>query len=157
KDSRGRWSSYLSQKVTILEYHAPRITLKAERVNSTGQPEDEGSIVKLSITGSVSPLANKNARNIEIKYQNASAMDWIPITHAITSYEINNVVYVNNISPDSAYTFQISVRDSFAGTAYSVSVSTAFTTVDYRSGGKGIALGQVATRDGFVVGARMPM
>ncbi|MFD1466467.1 DUF859 family phage minor structural protein [Lapidilactobacillus mulanensis] len=156
KDSRGRWSAYITKSITILPYANPQIVLSGERINAEGKADDDGTIVKLIVKGSVSNLANKNAHDIMLQYKTIDGTEWMSITHGITAYAIDNVVNVNNISVDQAYQFQITVTDSFSAATFMLSVPTVYTTVDYRAGGKGIAFGQVSTQDGFVVGSKMP-
>ncbi len=53
---------------------------------------------------------------------------------------------------DNAYDIRLTVKDYFGTDTLKVDVPTAFTLLDFRSTGKGIAVGKVSEKDGFEIG-----
>ncbi len=152
-DSRNR-SVSTSTSVNVAAYADPSPSaLIAVRCNADGAENDEGEYAKLTISASVSPVDNKNKKEFSIKYRPVgSAASYATVALPSTSYTLSShQVIIPNIDVDSAYEIILVVKDSFSEFTRSLELPTAFTLMDFKSGGRGIALGQVATEDGLNV------
>ena len=68
---------------------------------------------------------------------------------ALNTYSWSTSVILSGINVDYIYDIKVTVTDFFGSASRSSYVPTAFTLVDYRKGGKGIAFGKVAEEDGL--------
>lgn len=155
-DSRGRTAS-MTQTVTVLAYTPPTISLTLERSDEAGEPLDEGTFADVNLKGTTTPLNDRNGQLIVLEYAVQGTDTWTRVTHSINTYTYDTHVLVPGMDIDRAYIFRVSVQDTFQTVSSRGSIPTAFTTVDYRAGGRGVAFGQVATQDGVWVGKHMPL
>jgi hypothetical protein len=139
-DYRGRSSDEIGKDVAVLPYSNPAVTVTAYRCNSSGQEDAEGAYMRVGFTATISDLNGKNSASYYI-YTGASGA----ITGEGTSY-MSDVIpcdITNN------YAVEVVVSDNLSSTTRSVVIPIAFTLMDFYNTGKGVALGKVATRDGF--------
>ena len=64
-----------------------------------------------------------------------------------TAYTIGG----GNISANSSYDVRLTITDAFESVTRSEVIPTAAVTMDFRNGGKGVAIGKVSEKDGFEV------
>lgn len=139
-DYRGRSSDEIGKDIAVLPYSNPAVTVTAYRCNSSGQEDAEGAYMRVGFTATISDLNGKNSASYYI-YTGASGA----ITGEGTSY-MSDVIpcdIANN------YAVEVVVSDDLSSTTRSVVIPIAFTLMDFYNTGKGVALGKVATRDGF--------
>ena len=143
-DSRGRKATK-SQTVTILPYQIPEIsTFTGVRCDQGGTVNEDGSYVKLSYSYEISPLGNKNDKTVTIAYRQVGASSYTTLKTE-SSYSANTTyVPATVFSPDNSYEFRITVADYFKSVKYDIEVTTAFTLLDFSTGGRGMAIGKVA-------------
>ena len=153
-DSRGRTAN-VSNSATILEYAPPKInSLSAWRIDTSGNTSDEGSRIAMAMNFAISPIGGKNDRTYNLKYRKSTDADFTSFGNGTASWEYNDTQYFTDapeISPDYAYIVRLEVADYFQTIAYDVQIPTAFTLMDFRSTGKGIAIGKVSEKDEFEV------
>lgn len=151
-DSRGR-SASTTRTITVKSYSPPQITLlQAQRSNSNGTLNYEGTYLSVNAKFSVSSVDNLNDKSYTFDYKRKSDNAWTTLwTGSVYSYNETKVTG-SLFSVDYAYDFRLTVRDYFGSDTLEVDVPTAFTLLDFRSTGKGIAIGKVSEKDGFEIG-----
>ena len=151
-DSRGRTAS---RTVTIspLAYTPPILSvLSASRCEADGTPNDEGEYAKVTIGATLSALNNLNDKIFTLSKKHVTIETWTNQNVSSATYTIATTVIISGISGDNSWDIKFSVQDYFyTGDTVSktMRLSAAFTLVDYFKGGKGLAFGKVAEKDGF--------
>lgn len=146
-DSRGRTASK-STTVTVIAYTAPKIsTFSAVRANGLGEADDDGTMALARINFAIAAVGNKNAKSYVVEYKPKTSDTWTEAaTGSVYSYNSNMLLNIN-LDTDSSYDLRLSITDYFNKDnpvrAFS-EIATAFTLIDYHSGGKGIAFGKVS-------------
>lgn len=147
-DSRGR-STTLSNTITVVDYNPPSLTsFSAERCNDDGTAaQTDGTKVRVSIRGSVSPVNNNNTITCTVYYKLKSASAWTSAgTIAADGYvvEITNSVLAQTYAVLSSYDIMVRLQDYFSYVEQSVNIGTKQVIMDLLNNGKGIAFGKVA-------------
>lgn len=154
-DSRGRYVVY-SQTITVLPYFPPRInSFSAWRIDPFGDDDDEGTRIALGMNFEIAEVGEKNDRTYNLKHKTSSDEDFTSFDTGTASWTYNDVRRFLNapvISMDSAYVFRLEINDYFQTVFYEFEVPTAFTLMDFRSTGKGMAIGKVSEKDEFEIG-----
>lgn len=155
-DSRGRTKS-VSKTVTVLDYAAPSVTsLSAVRCDEDGTANEEGSFAKVTFSWKISDCGNQNTKSASVTYKKRSDTSWqnAPAV-TLSGYTGTTSLILSGINTENIYDVMVTVRDYFysgsSGISRATYVPTAFTLVDYRMGGHGIAFGKVAEEDLFDV------
>lgn len=151
-DSRGR-SASTTRTITVKSYSPPQITLlQAQRSNSNGTLNYEGTYLSVNAKFSVSSVDNLNDKSYTFDYKRKSDTTWTTLwTGSVYSYNETKVTS-SLFSVDYAYDFRLTVRDYFGSDTLEADIPTAFTLLDFRSTGKGLAVGKVSEKDGFEIG-----
>lgn len=125
-DSRGRTSDYCTeQSITVLPYSAPAISaLAVSRCNSDGTVNTSGTSVKVTFSGTISPLNDKNSATWKIEYRLRTGTTWTSVdagVPAASKYAPSNfsTVLSDIAATSSAYVFRIAAKDNRTGTVYS--------------------------------------
>ena len=149
-DSRGRTSATKSVSITINAYHAPKITSwSVIRCNSEGTAQIGGTHVKCTYNSTIASLCSKNAKSYTIRsYQGSTQTASNSLSNA--NYSISGSVIYSGYATDKSYSIQLEVKDSFSTTVQKVDVGTAYMTMDFKKGGKGVAFGKVAEYDNML-------
>ena len=149
-DSRGRTATK-TVTCSVVDYSSPSISeFTISRCTSSGTASDEGTYVKIKPVYSYSSVGGKNTFSARVEYKLNSASSWTS-GGAITTSGKEVIIGGGKISPDSSYDIRLIIQDAFETVTRTVSIPTASTTLDFRQGGKGIAIGKVAERDGLEV------
>lgn len=149
-DSRGRTSANKTVTITVNAYHAPKITSwSVIRCNSSGTAQADGTYVKCTYNASIASLGSKNAKAYTIRtYQGSTQTASANLSN--TNYSISGSVIYGGYATDKSYVVQLEVKDSFSTTIQKVAVGTAYMTMDFKKGGKGVAFGKVAETDNLL-------
>jgi hypothetical protein len=153
-DSRGRTAS-TTRTISVVDYSPPSLTkFTAERCNSSGTaPQMDGTRVRVSVGGSVSPVGTKNAISCTVYYKTSSASAWTQAA-AITpsSYSVNttNLLLPQTFNALSSYDLKVRLQDSFYYIEQTVSIGTKQVMMDFYKDGSGVAFGKVAETPGAV-------
>ena len=153
-DSRGRTAS-ATRTISVVDYSPPSLTkFTAERCNSSGTaPQMDGTRVRVSVGGSVSPVGTKNAISCTVYYKASSASAWTQAA-AITpsSYSVNttNLLLPQTFNALSSYDLKVRLQDSFYYIEQTVSIGTKQVMMDFYKDGSGVAFGKVAETPGAV-------
>jgi hypothetical protein len=138
KDSRG-FICTAEQSIDVIEYSKPSATVIAYRCNSSGEEDPEGAYMRVGFTGTITSLDGKNSAHYTIDYGGT------PITGTGTSYISDPIA----CDVSRVRSVEVKVSDDIDSTIKAAVIPIAFTLMDFYRTGKGIAFGQVATRDGF--------
>ena len=145
-DSRGRKSNAKTVTISVLDYNNPTIDkFSVIRCDSSGAANEDGTYLKVYAKYSYTNLNNLNKISSKIEYKKSSSSNWIdagPIQSGA-----NLIIGNNTIATDSAYSIALTISDSLVGVEKVVDVPTAFVTLDFRKGGKGIAIGKMSEKD----------
>ena len=155
-DSRGR-TTQITNNVTILEYSSPTITaFSAYRCDDNGNPDYEGTKLKVTVNFDISTVNNLNDKYYEILYKVKGATSWQGTLVSGNIYSRNDsFITAALFSGDETYELMIRIWDFFVtgdnGVYASLDIPTAFTLVDFRATGKGIAFGKVSESDNMEI------
>ena len=153
-DSRGRIAS-TTRTIAVLDYSPPSLTkFTAERCNSSGTaPQMDGTRVRISVGGSVSPVGTKNAISCTVYYKTSSASAWTQAASITpSSYSVNttNLLLPQTFNALSSYDLKVRLQDSFYYIEQTVSIGTKQVMMDFYKDGSGVAFGKVAETPGAV-------
>lgn len=149
-DSRGRTAT-TSKTYTVQDYSTPTISIfDGKRVNASGADDDEGDRVLISYSTLVSDVNGKNTASIKILYKPADDGTWITaFSSDNASYAVYDSITISGISVNNTYDVRIDLSDSFTSSSRSLKIATAVVTMDFKSNGKGVAIGKVSEYDAF--------
>lgn len=134
KDSRG-FSGSASQQITVTPYSAPWITsFSVER-------QTDGTTVIAKLKGGVSPVSNKNSKAFSITLNGETK------TIAASGYEVDETVTFTDVPTDTTLTAQATITDAFSSATKTATIPTVAVTMDFHSGGNGVAFGKVAEHE----------
>ncbi len=151
-DSRGRTASR-TVTISAVAYSPPVLSmLKASRCDSDGNPNDEGEFAKVTVGATVSAVNNLNDKTFTISKKTVTSETWTNQNIASATYTIEADVIISDISGNNAWDIKFTVNDYFSTddkVSKTMQLSTAFSLIDYFNGGKGLAFGKVAEKEGF--------
>ena len=139
-DSRGL-TGRAEYPITVESYDIPQLELHASRCLSDGTPDDTGSCAIVTITGATTGLPGNTAA-LTLAY-GLETMD-IPVT--VGSFTETRVIPA---AGDMTLPLTATLTDAIRSVSRSMTLSTAYATMDFLYGGKGIAFGAVARSEGF--------
>lgn len=149
-DSRGRTATKTAN-ISVVDYSSPKITdFLVQRCNSGGTLTDEGTYVKVTPKWSYSSVSSKNTFSAKVDYKTKAATTWSTATTVTTSGS-SYIIGGGGISANTSYDIRLTIQDAFETVTKTITIPTAKTTLDFRNGGNGIAVGKVAESDGFEV------
>lgn len=149
-DSRGRVSDAKTVSISVVAYAAPSFTdYLSQRAISDGTANDDGTYIRSIISYSYSSCGNKNTVTRATYYKKSSASTW---TNANKSFSSGTAFVFGGgtISTESSYDVKYTITDAFTTVTIYDTVSTAAVLMDFKAGGKGIAIGKVAEKDNVV-------
>lgn len=146
-DSRGRTSDAKTVSITIVPYEAPSHTgYMAQRSLSDGTLNDDGTYIKGFVIFSYSSCNGNNSVTCSTYYKRSIDTQW---TNANKSFASSITFTFGNgqISTESSYDVKYVIADTFSEITIMDTVSTAAVLMDFKAGGKGIAIGKVSEKD----------
>lgn len=150
KDSRNRTATR-TETITVQPYSAPTLSNVAlERCLSDGTPDTEGTYLRAKIDYTLSSVAGKNttATQTKITYRKKGTTTWT--TGPTFADNVYTPVFGGGlISTNDQYEVGIVVSDPISSSNYATTVGTAPVTMDFRKGGRGVAVGMVSGKDNF--------
>ena len=147
-DSRGRTAT-TTKTFNRLAYSTPTITaFDIVRTDAKGVENYEGTNAKITAAFSIAPVGNKNTNTYKIEYKKQSESTWKAIESG-TGYSYNKSIITGALfDTNSAYDVRLTVTDYFGSLTNTISLSTAFTLMDFNASGRGIAFGKVSEQEG---------
>lgn len=138
-DSRGRIGVF-ETVLTVLAYTVPSLTLTAHRCDSAGNADDTGEYAAITVTGEVSTLSGNTAA-LTVTADQSYTPEISP-----GQVEYTQVVPAPSVA---AMTITAVLTDALCSLRRSMVLSVGYATMDFLAGGKGIAFGATATKEGF--------
>lgn len=150
-DSRGRTAT-VTNNVSVLAYSLPKIAnFHAFRCDANGNEDTEGTRVKVELNFSISTVNNLNDKYYEVVYRKKDSSDsWGAIASGNIYSRNDSFVSGSYFNVDNAYDLALQLYDYFGGARAELDIPTAFTLIDFKANGKGIAFGKVAESDNLM-------
>lgn len=129
-----------------LAYTPPRITnTKADRCNSAGSLTETGTYVKVSFSWAT----DYNVSAIYIRHKVSTSSSWTTTTVSASGKvgSVSQVIGSNGINTEYVYNIQIEIRDSNGSSIIGQDVGAMLYTIDFKAGGRGVAIGKPATEN----------
>lgn len=156
-DSRGNTSAAKTVTIDVYKYNRPAVSvLHAYRVNSAGEPAEDGTLARVEYAYSVTSLDGQNTASAVLSFAQSGASNYTTIrTSTATSESRAHDVGVVYFSTDYEYDFRLVVTDIF-GATHQTEVHTELPSgavvLDIKADGKGIGLGKTAEFPGIDFG-----
>lgn len=146
-DSRGRISAAATVSITVTAYSPPYFdSVLSQRCLSNGTLDDDGTYIRGQASYGYSTCGNKNTVTRSVSYKKATDSTW---TDAGVSFSSGTAFTFGGgaISTETSYDIRYTLADAFSTISVQDIVSTAAVVMDFKSGGKGVAVGKVAETD----------
>lgn len=145
-DSRGRTSDPKTVSISVVAYSPPSVSsYSSQRCNSAGTPLDSGTYVKGLISFSYASCSSKNTITTSTSYKKSTATAW---TNANKTFSSGTAfTFGGSISAESSYDIKYTISDAFTTVTVNDTISTVSVLMDFKAGGKGIAIGKVSEFD----------
>lgn len=140
-DSRKR-SNSTEVTISVAAYKEPKLTLSAHRCDEDGTANDVGEYAKIVVSGSTEQVNNRNTAKCMLTYGNTT----VDLGISIGSFSEERIVAV---SSEITMSISATLSDELRYVPRSMVLSTGFATMDFLAGGRGIAFGATATKEGF--------
>lgn len=152
-DSRGRTGTK-TYTIAYAAYSAPTLSFTAVRSDASGNADDTGAYMKFTMTGTAcsvkSGSTEKNSATGKIEYRKVGDSTWTTLNATASGLNATYSGVVAAAASD-AYELIASVTDKAGTTTVkNVTVSSASYPMTFYRGGKGVAFGRVANKNGFV-------
>ena len=153
-DKRGRASDPASASYDVLAYAQPTLMSCAiQRCDSGGTADPEGHYMSVDFTGVITALNNRNSAVWSIRYRVAGAGTWTDV--ALPSLTGNYTPTHQEIiaaADANAYEVEVRASDDFGTiTVGTGSIPIAFTIMNWRTNGDGMAIGGINTQAGLQI------
>lgn len=152
-DSRGRTGTK-TYTIAYAAYSAPTLSFTAVRTDASGNADDTGAYMKFTMTGTAcsvkSGSTEKNSATGKIEYRTVGSNSWTTLNATASG---RTATYSGVLAAAVSNSFEVvaSVTDGInATTVKNVIVSSASYPMTFYRGGKGVAFGRVANKNGFV-------
>lgn len=146
-DSRGRTSAAATVSISVVAYSPPSFSsYNSQRCNSGGTLTDDGTYIKGTVSYSFASCSSKNTVTRSTYYRVAGSSTW---TNASASFNSGTAFTFGGgkISTETSYEVRYDLKDAFSTISITDIVSTASVVMDFKSGGKGVAVGKVSETD----------
>ena len=150
-DGRGRTASS-EITITSLAYNSPSVSATVIRCNQDGTANDDGTYMKVTCKTTITALNDINSKSVVLTYKRKSETSW---TTAKTwaAYSIDEAVIIS-ADADSSYDIKLTATDDFSGSdpaTFTTEIGTTEAIMDFKSDGKGMAIGKASERYGLEV------
>lgn len=146
-DSRGRTSAAKTVSISVIAYSQPKFnSYLTQRCLSSGTLNDEGTYAKATVSYSYASCSSKNIVTRSIYYKKSTDTAW---TNANTSFSSGTAITFGggNLSSEYSYDIKYTIADEFNSISVYDVVTTAAVVMDFKAGGKGVAIGKVSEFD----------
>lgn len=146
-DSRGRVSAAAMVSISVVAYSPPSFaSYLSQRCLSNGTVNDDGTYIRGLVSYSYASCSSKNTITRATYYKKASDTAW---TNANAAFSSGTAFTFGggNISTETSYDIKYTLTDAFTTIAIQDIVSTAAVVMDFKRGGKGVAVGKVSEKD----------
>lgn len=139
-DSRG-FTGHWEQAISVAAYDVPQLEINASRCRADGTLDDTGDHAKVTIRGTVSQLPG-NTGTLTLSYGGTSQ----ELPSGVGNFETIAIVPAD---PNETVRLRARITDAVKSVTRSMVLSTGYPTMEFLTGGKGIAFGMVPTDEGF--------
>lgn len=143
-DSRGRTSDEATVSIVVVSYVPPSFEkYQSQRALSNGEASNDGNYVKGLVSYSFASCSGKNTLTRSVFYKKSKDSTWINANAAFSS----NAYFVfgnGNISKEFSYDIKYVISDAFNTISVIDLITTASVVMDFKVGGKGVAIGKVS-------------
>lgn len=146
-DSRGRVSAAATVTISVVAYSPPSFaSYLSQRCLSNGTIDDDGTYIRGQVSYSYASCGGKNTVTRATYYKKASDTAW---TNASAAFSSGTAFTFGSgkISTETSYDIKYTLTDAFTTIAIQDIVSTAAVVMDFKQGGKGVAVGKVSEAD----------
>lgn len=146
-DSRGRVSAAATVTISVVAYSPPRFSsYLSQRCLSNGTVDDDGTYIRGLVSYAYSSCSSKNTVTRATYYKKASDTAW---TNASIAFSSGTAFTFGGgkISTETSYDVKYTLTDAFTTISIQDIVSTASVVMDFKQGGKGVAVGKVSEVD----------
>lgn len=133
--------------ISVVAYSPPSFaSYLSQRCLSSGTANDDGTYIRGQVSYSYTSCSSKNTITRATYYKKASDTAW---TNAGASFSSGTAFTFGggNISTETSYDIKYTLTDAFTTIAIQDIVSTAAVVMDFKRGGKGVAVGKVSEVD----------
>lgn len=144
-DSRGYSSNEVTKQFIIEDYIKPSIEATITRCDASGNEKNDGTYLKYSCHGSITPLNNHNLKEFAIRYRVKGTSTYTTKVLDNTSYTINHDNHILSgvtFSADNSYDIVFVATDSFESIPTEKSLDTGFDIINVHKSGKSVAIGK---------------
>ena len=146
-DSRGRVSAAATVSISVVAYSPPSFaSYLSQRCLNTGTVDDDGTYIRGLVSYSYASCSSRNTITRATYYKKASDTAW---TNASAAFSSGTAFTFGGgkISTETSYDIKYTLTDAFTTIAIQDIVSTAAVVMDFKRGGKGVAVGKVSEVD----------
>lgn len=146
-DSRGRVSTAATVTISVVAYTPPSFqSFLSQRCLSNGTVNDDGTYIRGLVSYAYASCSNKNTVTRTTYYKKAADSAW---TNAGASFSSGTAFTFGGgkISTETSYDVKYTLTDAFTTISIQDIVSTASVVMDFKQGGKGVAVGKVSEVD----------
>ena len=140
-DSRGRSSSD-EEIISVAPYKEPKLALTAHRCDEDGTANDAGEYAKITVSGSTTQVNNRNTATCMLTYGGTT----VNLGIGVGDFYKELIV---EASSEKTMAISATLSDKLKSVPRSMVLSTGYATMDFLAGGRGIAFGTTATKEGF--------
>lgn len=147
-DKRGRSGSD-TETITVLDYAAPSVTsLFVHRCNADGTANDQGEYVRVTFSGKVTALGNKNTARYTVEYKKTTVSSYTSeaLTNYNDNYSVSNASYIFPADSGSSYDVRVTIVDALTSGSKNTTASTGFTLMHWKADGTAVGIGKVAEK-----------
>ena len=133
--------------ISVVAYSPPSFaSYLSQRCLSTGTVDDDGTYIRGLVSYSYASCSSKNTITRATYYKKASDTAW---TNASAAFSSGTAFTFGGgkISTETSYDIKYTLTDAFTTIAIQDIVSTAAVVMDFKRGGKGVAVGKVSEVD----------
>lgn len=146
-DSRGRTSAAKTVSISVVAYSSPSFSsYLSQRCNSSGTVTKDGTYAKGLVKFTYASCSSKNTITTATYYRKNGTASW---TNANKTFSSNTAFTFGGgkLTTESSYEIKYTLTDAFTTVSIIDTISTAAVVMDFKSGGKGVAVGKVSETD----------
>lgn len=149
KDTRNRTSATVTKEITVVDYDRPYITnLWVARSDGTNDTE-EGNRLRVFAYFGFSSCDGRNSATCDISIRPSSGGAWTKL--GAISNGINKIFTNVDMQINVAYDVKATLTDTVGVvTTKTATITTASAVIDVLKGGKGVAIGKMASAAGYM-------
>lgn len=148
-DSRGMAAS-VTKSIPVKAYTQPLVSVNASRCTSSGAADDTGAYATVTLPAVIdSTNVSGNSAAVTLQYRPVgSTSSWTSVSVG-TITKTQTLTKLISVSDTQAFDLVATITDKITANSAAMTLSNAQVPLDFLKGGKGIAIGKTATREGL--------